>query len=390
MNKYYQLALVLLPFSCNTEKNTKNSNDKNINFSYSIDTVMIDAGDEFLFLNMNLYFSSYSADEGLLYNLNPESARMEVIDLESHSLDRLVQYDLDGPNRVKELAITGIKKSDTGDLFFQDYYTLSRLDSSGTKTATYRFTNDFLNGDELALNEEIDGMGQIGSDGAYFASFYDNYQEKGGIRGVAQIHLGDSSLRLFPLDFWGDLDKYEVNMDHGDGRAISAPEFKFLLVDGADFIVSTSAKNELWHYNAELDSIIHKEYTSEFTKNVKPGNYPKTTNNQEEFEQVVKQKSDEVIFGFLVKDENSGLFYRYSRERDNSKNNYAYVLTIFDENLNQLHEEKLGEEVSIPNEHMPGGKPFVHRGMLYSFLNIEDELAFVRLQTRFSDDQDTN
>src|SRR5690606_5175117 len=131
------------------------------------------------------------------------------------------------------------KKASTGDSFFMNYYSINHLDSSDSKIASYRLTNDFLNGEELAENEEIDGMGQIDSNGEYFSSFYGNYQEKGGIRGIAQIHFADSTLNLIPFDFWGDLDKYEINMDPGGGRAISASEAKFLVADGDDFIVST-------------------------------------------------------------------------------------------------------------------------------------------------------
>jgi hypothetical protein len=86
-----------------------------------------------------------------------------------------------------------------------------------------------------------------------------------------------------------------------------------------------------------------------------------------------------VVFGRLVKDENSGRFYRYSREQDDSENRYAYVLTIFDKNLDQIHEEKLSEEVTIPG-YYSAAQTFVHEGMLYTFLNIDDEMAFVRLK----------
>ncbi|SFT76726.1 protein of unknown function [Algoriphagus locisalis] len=383
MNKLCFLLFAFIATGCSSEKKSESSVANAFDFSYTIDTVMIDADDEFLFLNMELYFSDYSAKEGLLYNLNPQSGRVEVIDLDNRKLAKLVQYELEGPNGILEMALVGIKKASSGDSFFMNYYSINHLDSSDSKIASYRLTNDFLNGEKLAENEEIDGMGQIDSRGEYFSSFYGNYQEKGGIRGVAQIHLADSSLSLIPLEFWGDLDKYEVNMDQGGGRAISAPEAKFLVANGEGFIVSTTAINELWQYSKELDSVIHRQYSSQFTENIKPGKFPQTANNQEEFDQLIQQKVDEVVFGPLVKDESSGRFYRYSREWDKSDNKYTYVLTIFDENLDQLHEEKMREEVSIPGKYMPGSKTFVHEGILYSFLNIEDEMAFVRLKPTF-------
>ncbi|UZD21634.1 DUF4221 domain-containing protein [Algoriphagus halophytocola] len=386
MNKIKLLTPIILAVlaSCGTKEYVDKTNESALNssidFSYEVDTVLIDAGGEFLFLNMDLYFSDYSTNEGFFYNLNPESGRMEVMDLDKNALQEIIQYDLDGPNNVKGMAITGIKKADSGDLFFMNYFSLVQLDSSNTKIASYKLTNEFLNGDELAANDEIDGMGKIDKDGKYFVSFYGDYSRKDGLKGIARISLADSSLRLFPLDFWGDLDKYEVSMDPGGGRAISAPEAKFLVANGEDFIVSTTAKNELWQYSNEVDSIINHQYSSQFTENIKPGKFQQIAKNQTEFDELIQQKVDEVVFGPLVKDEASGRFYRYSRELDKSSNNYTYVLAIFDQELNQLHEEKLREDVAIPGKYLPGGMAFVHMGNLYSFLNINDELAFVRLK----------
>ena len=387
MNKLRLLSPIILAVvaSCSTKESVESTEANAIEFSYEIDTVMIDAKDEFLFLNMDIYFSDYSAKERLLYNINPQSGRVEIINLEKNSLEKLVQYELEGPNGILEMAMTGLKKASSGDFFFMNYYLLNQLDSSDTKIASYRLTNEFLHGDELAESEEIDGMGQIDSNGNYFSSFYGNYQEKGGIRGIAKITFSDSTLQLIPLDFWADMDKYTIKMDVGDGRAVSSPERKFLTLDDQNFIVSTTAKNSLWYYDVAMDSIFYKEYSSVFTQNEKVVNYPIDANSQDAFNEASKLKNDQVVFGPLVKDEDSGRFYRYSREKDDSENNYAYVLTIFDEELNQLHEVKMREEVTIPGYYF-AAKTFVHDGMLYTFLNMEDEMAFVRLKPNFKDE----
>lgn len=386
MNKCFYLLLALALASCSSKKESESSNTADFDFSYTFDTVIVDADDEFLFLNMELMFSDYSAKEGLLYNLNPQTGRIEIIDLKNLRLEKLVQYDLDGPNSIKDNETLGIKKTNTGDLFVIDYFLINRFDTSKTKIASYRLDNASLNGDQLSNTETINGMGQIATEGDCFASFYLNYEANSSPLGVAKITFSDSTLKLIPLDFWGDKDKFEIEMNVTSGPMRVqqvAPEFSLLTLDGPNFIVSTTVKNELWYYDAALDSTFHKEYISSFTKNEKPGNYSKIADSMDSFEEAYKQKNDEVVFGPLVKDENSDRFYRYSRERNNSEKKYAYVLTIFDKKLNQLHEEKLREDMIIPGDYMPGGKTFVHQGNLYSFLNIDDEMAFVRLKPSF-------
>lgn len=385
MNRFYYLMLVLALVSCSSGKDSERIKEKDFGFSYTVDTVMIDAGDEFLFLNMELIFSDYSAKEGLLYNLNPRIGRVEIIDLKNLKLVKLVQYELEGPNSIKDNEPLGIKKANTGDIFVMDYFLINRFDASNTKIASYRLDNASLNGDQLSNIETINGMGQVATEGDYFASIYFNQDENSNQLGVAKITFADTTLQLIPLDFWGDKDKYEIEMNASNGTIQVqqvAPEFSLLTLDGPNFIISTSVKNELWYYDATLDSTFHKEYTSAFTKNEKPGNYSKITNSMESFEEAYTQKNDEVVFGQLLKDENSGRFYRYTREKDDSENKYVYVLTIFDEKLNQLHEEKLRVEVALPGQYLPS-KTFFHEGMLYTFINIEDEMAFIRLKPTF-------
>ncbi len=53
---------------------------------------------------------------------------------------------------------------------------------------------------------------------------------------------------------------------------------------------------------------------------------------------------------------------------------YKTVLTAFDPEFSQLHEELLPSNFNFPS------KNFTRQGMIYSFLNIDDELAFVRIK----------
>jgi hypothetical protein len=53
---------------------------------------------------------------------------------------------------------------------------------------------------------------------------------------------------------------------------------------------------------------------------------------------------------------------------------FKTVLTAFDSDFNQLHEELLPSDFTLPSTY------FARKGMIYTFLNIDDELAFVRLK----------
>ncbi len=95
-----------------------------------------------------------------------------------------------------------------------------------------------------------------------------------------------------------------------------------------------------------------------------------------------------MIFGPLIKDHKAQRFYRYSRELDGDdpqKNKYTFVLTVFDEKLDQIHEQKLQNSIPILGKYFER-KTFVHNGSIYSYLKKENELAFIRLKPNFEND----
>ena len=96
MNKFKLIIPVFLAVlaSCSSKENTA---ENSMEFSYSIDTVMVDSKDHFFFLNWSLGISDLTQDKKLLYNLNPESLLLEVIDMDELALKETVQLEKEGP-----------------------------------------------------------------------------------------------------------------------------------------------------------------------------------------------------------------------------------------------------------------------------------------------------
>ncbi|MEB2776585.1 DUF4221 family protein [Algoriphagus sp. D3-2-R+10] len=384
------LVLFLLFISCGEKAVEVQLPVANVSpdFNYVLDTVHIDAGEDRIYLDMDLNMSDYAVNEGRLYNLTPESGRVEVINMDSLKLDSVIHYQVNGPNSVKQYFPFGLKKTLLGDTYFKEYRVIHKLNSSGKKIASYELINRELSGDRLPFDTEIDGLGEISTDGSYLASFYGNFKIGGNVLGIAKVNLVDRSLKLIPIDFWDQLKEYTITVDYDIGRRNSSPEMKFLLLNGPDIILSTSARNELWYYDHESDSVIHKTYHSRLTSDQKSGKYRKDITDQQLYMYWVKRKNDEVVFGPLVKDHKAQRFYRYSRELDSGnpqKPKYVYVLTVFDEKLDQIHEQKLQNSIPIMGKYFEG-KTFVHNGSIYSFLKKEKELAFIRLKPSFEND----
>ncbi|WP_425636886.1 DUF4221 family protein [Algoriphagus yeomjeoni] len=390
MKLHHLLGFFLLLASCEEKPVEVQLAVANVSpeFNYVLDTVFIDAGEEQIYLEMDLNMSDYSAREGVLYNLTPETARVEVINMETLELDSIINYKINGPNSVKQYFPFGLKKTLFGNTFFKEYKVIHKLNSEGKKIDSYELINRELSGDRLPFDTEIDGLGEIATDGSYLASFYGNFKIGGNVLGIAKVSLVDRSLKLIPIDFWDQLKQYTITVDYDIGKRNSSPELKFLLLNGPDIILSTSASNELWYYDSESGTVTNKKYHSQITSDKKSGKYRQDITDQRLFMYWVKRKNDEVTFGPLLKDQNAQRFYRYSRELDKSdpqRPKYLYVLTVFDEKLDQIHEQKLDNNIPIIGKYFEE-KTFVHNGSIYSYLKKENQLAFIRLKPSFENE----
>lgn len=390
MNRLLAFLFVPVIFSCSAklEKEEVLSDESTaLVFDYVLDTVIIDSGDSKPYLDMKLVSSDYIASEGLLYNLDPGTGRVDVIDIAAQKLTGQIQFEVDGPNGIRRYFPTGIKKTNDGDLIIRDYYDILRMGTDAKLKDSYRLRNHTLGGDNLGSGLEINGMGEVSGDGSFFASYYGYYPSNGRILGLARVDLTTKSLRLIPIDFKDEVEKYTIKWNFREGKSSVIPEYKFLTLDRDNFIASNTYKNELWYYDAGKDSVFHRVYQSNLTANVKRGNFRKGVHSMKEYTLAKNRKYQEVVFGPIIKDPENRRFYRYSREvqsvPDRGGSFFRFVLTVFDENLNQLHEEKLALSAAIPGEYY-ANKTFIHQGMLYTFLDLKSQLAFVRLKPKVS------
>jgi len=366
----FLLAVTFQFLSCSAPD--KESEDT-FNFNYAIDTVMVESKDHFFFLNWNLAISDVDEKNKLLYNLNPETLLLEVIDLEKLQLKETIQLEKEGPNGVGGGFIVGIDKSSKGDLFLMSLQGVHQLDAEYSKVKEIQLDGNHLQEQGLPPNAEIDIDGIISENGKFIVAPYNERGPKGRILGLAILEVETGQLQLFPADFLQYLKEMEIYMVQ-DGRTVASQREAFsmkLLKDKV--IISSEAKNELWIYDRELDSLYAKAFQSTLTADSKPGNYKRLVESMEEFNAEGAKKGEEVHFYPFIHDGDNNVFWRISVEGKTK------VLSAFDESFDMLGEKVLEENIDF------GSQAFLLDGTIYQFLNIADELAFVRLKPSIVD-----
>jgi hypothetical protein len=376
-NLIFFFAIPLLFFSCG--ESSDSSNGENFEFSYTTDTVVVDAGQHFLFLNWDLQLADVSQDRKYLYNLNPQTYLIEIVDLDNLKLKKTIQLEKEGPDGVEANYYGKIQVLENGNICLFGQFKINIVSEQGKLVNSIEFDQIQLKDHGLQEDEKIGWSGVISGDGKLFASTLSNVDYKKPARGIVLVDLETDSIKYIPMDLFQKLKPFEILMQSGDSPGMMFSEGIFLSFMDEDLIISSTAFNESFRYSWSMDSLIHKTHTTDLTENKKTGDFPTVVDNGKDLDEAQEKKKMQVDFGEFYEMQKHKLIWRVSREKDRMIGDstvFKHVATFFDPELNMLKEQKL-------EDFTPSNRSFFKDGMLYSFLNIHDELAFVRLKPNF-------
>jgi hypothetical protein len=379
MKKLLSFTVLAGFFAC-SEKDAASDSDTSIDFSYSLDTVMIDAGEDFIHLNWGLTSSDLSTDEKYFYNFKTgaEKLGLEVIDLENLSLERVIPISLDGPNAIRSPYITKVYSLPDDTYYLSDNYAVYHFDQKGNKLSTLTYAKQEFEGEKLPDDKRIWLDENLSPDGETLVALFGGQKMDEPSEGFAIFDLENKQVSYKATELVKERSNYQTTLYYEGVQPMGASSAaSHLAMQGDTLIYSISAHNRLHFYNLKTDSISSKSFTSKYTSAVAKSNYPSRTDSEEEFQEITKEKSKEVNYGRLFFDDQNDIYWRFAKEMDRMKGDtilFKTVLTAFDTDFNQLHEELLPSDFTLPSTY------FARKGMIYTFLNSDDELAFVRLK----------
>lgn len=377
MRKLLYLLSIPILIACGSESSDTAENS-DFTFSYSIDTVQVDPGEHLIFITNYMSTAAVSPNGKLLYNLNPGVAELEIIDLEEMAYQESIPLEKEGPEgigtHVSDFAI-----SDQGDFIFLGYQSFVKANADLELYESFKFQPEKLKGDSLEGKEGID-FGAIASlDGDFLFATYSDQEFGGVIKGLAIVDLQTMNLKKIPIPELESLEEYHISMYRDGNPYMSLIERVWLKEINGKLIVSHTAKNEAFIYDLQADSLSTKAFHSSLTADSKKGSYPKRVESNEEMQDAQIEKSKEVNFSEFIFDDKHSKIWRVSHDMDRMIADSVVtktVLTIFDSDLNQLHEKTLDFNVTQ-------SLAFFKDGTLYSFINLEDELGFVRIKPNY-------
>jgi hypothetical protein len=367
---------ILFLFSCeNTVKEYSTDYSK---ISLTMDTVVVDSGDEIINLKYNLWTSTMSEDNKFLYLWNNGETTLDKINLEELRLEKKIQFESEGPNGVGRY-VGWMSFLNENEVLLSGFGPLMLFDMEGKKTREYQITEEtnFQEGDNFSRNPILLKNGEVIY--GYLGNWINNTMN------FVKADLKEKYHTNIELPGISELPDYRVILESEDMGSMALPE-KFLKKVGDRIIISSSAYSTLYVLDLKNDSIYQVEYNPKLTPKQKKGGYPEKVESIDRFKEVMAEIDTEINFQAPVWDEKNRKFYRFSFEALPTEINDGPLfigadqrpiskvyLNVFDENFNLLGETLLDGLKKVPNS------VFVRDGQIWSYVNVDDELGFVRM-----------
>jgi len=367
---------ILLFFACSSKsENTALTDFSNI--TISLDTVMVDAGDEIINLKNGLWISAIDPTATYLYNWDQDNAVLEKINLDKLTLEDKLSYEKEGPNGVGAY-VSWMSLIEDDQIVFSNFEDIGIFNQQAGKLRTVKLQREQFEGDSLHEHESINRRAILANGGNNIYGILGNWTGKDFTFG--KVDLDKKTLKKHPLPDFEKLADYTVLIRSSDMIMISAPEQSVDQINNK-IIISNSVFNALMVYDLTIDSLYRVDYQTTLTKTSKTGTYRTEVESEKEFHQIMNEMNGEINFKKPIWDSKNQRFYRFSFENysrdtpleEGEKPKQKVYLTIFDRDFNVLGESHVKELDNVPNMH------FVKDGKIWLYHNIDDELAFVRL-----------
>lgn len=381
MKNYLLLAFSLLLFSCGEKDGEKQADFSNITFQ--IDTVIVDPGNEIINLRFGLWNSVKNENNSKLYLFDNQAYTLDIIDLDQMILERKIKFEKEGPNGVGSY-VSWMSFLDENKILLASFEGMGLFDLEANKLNTFKLEKEKFEGDSLLDGESFYRKSIIAENGNVIYGLLGNWMNEH--ESFAKIDFENGLIKKIILPGRSELPDYSV-MLRTDNMSTIMTSDKSIQKFENKLILSSSAYSTLFFVDMVTDSAYMIDYTPQLTSKVKKGGYPSEVDSEKRFKEVMEDIYAEINFQAPIWDAKNRRFYRFSYEtiptgntdgplfEDPEKKPMSKIyISIFDEDFNLLGESLASQIHGIPNT------PFVKDGLIWSYVNVDDELGFVRME----------
>ncbi|MEX2565972.1 MAG: DUF4221 family protein [Cyclobacteriaceae bacterium] len=347
-------------------------------FVYSVDTVMIDPGDEILFLRYRLVGADISSDGKYLLNFNLDDHTIEEINLDELRLEEKLPFETEGPDGTgKHVNFINVLKSDS--IFIKSFgqSALFQKDGGLVKRADWRnaIDEEGLRYGEIPQNELAIDSGDL----KVFGLNYDNKKKE---VFLDVLSLAENRVKRYDIDAEKSYQNFVLAPDNPQSYTFLDP-LVFLNAENDFVLVSHQFSNEIHLFNSEGELIQTVHYEPKMTPKRARDLSGKNILSYEQIKDEYQSLVEQVKFGPPVWDRVNKRYLRLSKSVDfleSHKDEHSFLpeikeirvyLSVFDSEFNLI------SELAIPELNTEFVKYFAKDGKLWVSQNYSDELGFI-------------
>ena len=370
---FYLLSLIILA-SCGEKGNSGKSKSDNLleNLTYSVDTVVVDSGEELLVLG-NEYIGTWtiSSDLSRMFIFSEKGNAIQEIDLDNLSVIAHYPFEKEGPDGTSD-RVMGIHELDNHQFVFSTYFATYIFDRSGKKAEDYKLKSKEIEGIDLDDDFVLNNNAKIYGAGKNLYAIRQTSLESQLLK-VDLNELQADTLSLAKLTKTRNF--ATMFLKPGDMRFYSQSIKMQHLRD--QVLIYSPVINTIYVFDPNTNLIEEKSFVHKLIPLEKEwGDYPGEANSLEEFNAIMAAVNAQINFGRFFWDDTRKLYFRLSQKgrevaSPDQKLKYETFIHAYDENLELIGETKLGVQEDKLHDQ------FFKNGKLWSYVNVEDELGFV-------------
>src|SRR5690554_6666154 len=254
---YFMLVLLL---SCNG-KIDENGVDYFSNLQFSLDTVIIDPGDEIIFLKYQLFSSDVGKNGKYLYNFNENDVTVEKINLDELRLEEKFPFEREGPNGIGT-NVAVMKVLNDSQITITGMYQSSLFSIEGEKLMTVYYENfslaEWHNGGDLLKADRV----LFDPDAKRLYGLIEGYDNNIFVLGI--LYLDEFVVSRMELKSFEKMPDYSFEYTSSGKATVFISESPKVGIEkfGTKVILSNEITSTLMWYDTEIDSLFMKAYSS--------------------------------------------------------------------------------------------------------------------------------
>ena len=372
-NAIFSLTFLIF-FSC-TESNQKGGSANILSdFSLSIDSLVIDSGEE-IFVPDMVYPQTPSVDGKRIFSFYETDFEIFEFSLEEMKLLKRHPFEREGPNGIKGwVSYFQALPGDELMLFDQVTPNIFSLDGQKLKTYDLDFAEliDFQSEDQFMVPNYL----HITPEKSHFLSLPMEFGKP--VEGLAVIDIENKSGKVHKLPAFDLTSEYQVVFRQGNSASFFGDAIRLQWLNG-QFILFSGSIADSYTYDHKSDSLQLITFSHQLVENKKTGDFPNEVDSRERQQEVVNQIRKQITFDRFYWDESRNLYFRFGTKNyqvspDGSERKADCYLFAYDENLQLIGEKLIPELKKIPYE------GYFYKGEFYSYWPMGDQGGFVRFR----------